>query len=284
MFKTALVCAACTIFTLCPNLNLSGTINDTLCFNKTEYICDINKSCNSLNSNVCSKNLNFDCLRDNCNKSIFSKCKTSNPSVKVIAVNNTFKNIDIKDTFEEVQFEDIPEVILPDVDEIVEDISDIKEENDTLDEESPILPNSTETIQNTSKEEEITSLLYGYINDLRTSVGVGTLSKDDSLVNIASIRANEASSYWSHTRPNGENSLDMLPRDKWAGENLSYLSVYKDMTDAEGIAKQMFNSLVNSPSHYENMVFGTFTKIGISTYKTEEGSQTKYTSAYIFSN
>ncbi len=115
------------------------------------------------------------------------------------------------------------------------------------------------------------------INGLRASLGLQALSMDSSLVSIANIRSQEASSKWSHTRPNGTQGADMIPPDKWRGENLSYVTGTEDVAEA---SKIMFDNLVASPTHYDNMVFNQFTKIGISSY-VENG---KITVAYMFSS
>ena len=115
------------------------------------------------------------------------------------------------------------------------------------------------------------------INQLRASLGRGPLVTDSSLITIANTRSQEAASKWSHTRPNGTQGADMIPADKWRGENLSYITGTEDVEQA---SKIMFDDLVASPTHYDNMVFDKFTKIGISSYVANG----KITVAYMFSN
>ncbi len=115
------------------------------------------------------------------------------------------------------------------------------------------------------------------INELRASNGVKALTLDRDLISVANIRSQEASSNWSHTRPNGEQGVELISSDKWRGENLSRIKGTEDPAKA---ARVMFEDLVASPAHYDNMVFGEFTRIGISSYV--EGD--KITVAYLFSN
>jgi len=115
------------------------------------------------------------------------------------------------------------------------------------------------------------------INDLRESLGLQPLKIDSSLISIANIRSDEASDEWSHTRPNGEQGVEMIPADRWRGENLSNIIDTEDVTEA---AKIMFDNLVESPEHYDNMVFDQFTRIGIASH-VEDG---KITVAYMFSS
>lgn len=125
------------------------------------------------------------------------------------------------------------------------------------------------------------------INSLRASKGLSPLSIDASLVQVASIRAQEASTTWSHTRPNGTQGVSMLPSNKWRGENLAYVQYGSfTFTDEELLSAEslMFANLKASPTHYNNMVFGDFTKVGIVTYVSTTGNGYKFTTAFMFTN
>ena len=134
---------------------------------------------------------------------------------------------------------------------------------------------------------EVNDKLLSEINSLRASKGLGELKMDSTLVSIAGTRSEEASEKWSHERPNGEQGIDMIDSTRWRGENLSYV-VYPGYDGSEKeqdkVVEKMFDSLVASPTHYDNMVFGNFTKIGIATDITETSEGTKLTTAYMFSN
>lgn len=119
--------------------------------------------------------------------------------------------------------------------------------------------------------------MLSYINELRVSTGVDVLTLDLDLTAIADIRSKEASTDWSHTRPNGQQGVELISSDKWRGENLSRI---KGTEDPKKAADVMFDDLVASPTHYDNMVFGDFTKIGISSYVEDD----RITVAYMFSN
>ena len=133
----------------------------------------------------------------------------------------------------------------------------------------------------------VNASLLNDINALRTSQGLSPLSLDASLNAVAATRAQEASVLWSHTRPDGTQGCDMISADKWRGENLSYIKTADfDGSEAswQSAADFMFDNLAASPSHYSNMVCKDFTKIGIYTYKTQDASGVKLTTAYMFSN
>ena len=133
----------------------------------------------------------------------------------------------------------------------------------------------------------VNTQLLNDINALRSSQGLGGLSMDNSLTQVAATRAQEASTVWSHTRPNGTQGISMLPSNKWRGENLAYVQ-YGSFTftpgEQQSAASLMFSNLKASPTHYNNMVFGHFTKIGIYTYVTQTGTGYKLTTAMMFSN
>ena len=133
----------------------------------------------------------------------------------------------------------------------------------------------------------LNNTMLSKINGLRESQGVGDLSIDATLNSYAAIRSEEAATKWSHTRPNGAQGCDMIPANKWRGENLSYVT-YPEFgyTQAEQMAAAdvMFDNLVASPTHYDNMVFGSFTKIGIRTSVLGTGDGTRLTTAYMFSS
>ncbi|MCR5773891.1 MAG: CAP domain-containing protein [Lachnospiraceae bacterium] len=140
---------------------------------------------------------------------------------------------------------------------------------------------------NTSNVSVLNNLMLSKINDLRSSVGVGSLSTDTTLNSYAGTRSVEATTKWSHTRPNGAQGCDMIPANKWRGENLSYV-IFPDFNyseeEQEEAANVMFDNLVASPTHYDNMVFGSFTKVGIRTNVANTADGVRLTTAYLFSN
>ncbi len=150
---------------------------------------------------------------------------------------------------------------------------------------------STEAIgasqYNSANVSVLNNLMLQKMNELRASVGVGSLSIDPTLNSYAATRSVEATTKWSHTRPNGAQGCDMIPGNKWRGENLSYVT-FPDFSysqeEQEQAAQIMFDNLVASPTHYDNMTFGSFTKVGIRTNVANTGNGVRLTTAYLFSN
>ena len=62
----------------------------------------------------------------------------------------------------------------------------------------------TETIEfEIDKPSTLEEEVFNLINDIRIQEGLNALEWDLELFEVAQIRAEEASVYWSHTRPNG---------------------------------------------------------------------------------
>ena len=105
------------------------------------------------------------------------------------------------------------------------------------------------------------------INNLRAESGLNPLILDKELNTVASVRSQECSQKWSHTRPNGKQGVDAISGNVWKGENLSMMEGSAD----EYTTAEMFQMLCDSPTHYDNMVFEEFTRIGISSYEASDG-------------
>ena len=134
-------------------------------------------------------------------------------------------------------------------------------------------------------EARISYVFLENINSLRKSYNLNLLTKGDKvLIDASKIRSKEASDCWSHTRPNGEDSLTLIPNDRWAGENLCYYVFKTDILyteeNVQEYVSKMFEMLCNSPTHFDNMIFKDFNKISINTY--QDGL--KLTTAFIFSS
>ena len=114
-----------------------------------------------------------------------------------------------------------------------------------------------------------------YVNQLRSSLGLGQLTWDDSLTASADVRAQEIVTSFSHTRPDGSSCFTAFPGDRYSyGENIAA---------GQTSASQVYNDWYNSPGHYANMVNNSFNRIGISCYKVP-GSTYQYYWVQCFSD
>ena len=185
-----------------------------------------------------------------------------------------------EDTNEEKP-EEMEEVNEPE--EIKEEVKEEEEEEIKEEETTSAVENTENSINNTDEEisttnEEVNTeatekvekpqdnyacagdayqtQLLNDINAYRVANGLGTLTLDSRLNSSAFVRAQEASTCWSHTRPDGSHwstSLTFKTRKNApVGENLGcQASTY------------VLDQWKNSPSHNQALLTGTFTRCGI---------------------
>ena len=116
----------------------------------------------------------------------------------------------------------------------------------------------------TSFDKELIKL----VNVERNKAGLASLTVSSDICSIAAIRAEEASSLWSHTRPMGGkcDSLFDEYNIEWTlvGENLAHSSSYN--------AEKIVGTWMNSESHRTNILNDSFTICGIATYTGNDGN------------
>ncbi len=112
---------------------------------------------------------------------------------------------------------------------------------------------STSTVFASSLEEDI---VY-YVNIERQAAGLAPVTLNYELNHAAAIRAQEASVYFAHQRPDGRPVKSVLngASYSWFGENLAISSV----TDA----KRIVRAWMGSPTHRANMLNRHYTQMGI---------------------
>ncbi|MCR4739658.1 MAG: CAP domain-containing protein [Lachnospiraceae bacterium] len=103
---------------------------------------------------------------------------------------------------------------------------------------------------------------YNLVNEQREAAGLGTLVWDSNLESTSDVRARECSQSFSHTRPNGS-AWYTVNSNIMAGENLAF-GYYT--------ADEVLDGWMNSPTHRENILYPTFTKISISVYVDDDGT------------
>lgn len=98
------------------------------------------------------------------------------------------------------------------------------------------------------------------VNERRAAEGLGALTWDSGLVSYATTRAKEIVKKWSHTRPNGEDSLD-YPRAN--GENLAYGDIFT--------ADDVVDGWMGSTDHRENILYPHFTSLAVACWEDDDG-------------
>ena len=98
-------------------------------------------------------------------------------------------------------------------------------------------------------------------NEYRVSHGLPPLEKDETLCDVAEIRAKEIVETWSHVRPDGTKFynilFDMNYEMRAAGENLGRY---------QSSAEEVLNMWKQSESHNKNML-SEYTKMGAAVYE-----------------
>lgn len=99
------------------------------------------------------------------------------------------------------------------------------------------------------------------INDIRASYGAEPLAWDMNLEAVSALRSEEISEVFSHTRPNGQSWNSVNSREQ-GGENLAF-----GFDDASSVV----NAWVDSPTHFDNIIYPEFSRAAISIYQTDDG-------------
>ena len=97
---------------------------------------------------------------------------------------------------------------------------------------------------------------YNLINDIREEYDLNPFVWDSELESASMVRSKEISINFSHTRPNGS-SWYTVNSTVMGGENLAY---------GYNSAEEVIEGWMNSPTHRENILYPTFTKMSISIY------------------
>lgn len=113
-----------------------------------------------------------------------------------------------------------------------------------------IMMSMTGFAQNNTEAEVIAK-----VNDIRVANGLNALRYDASLEATATVRANELTVRFSHTRPDGSDWYTVNP-DLMYGENLA---------DGYNTADAVVNAWMASPDHKANILKPDFTTVAVST-------------------
>lgn len=98
---------------------------------------------------------------------------------------------------------------------------------------------------------------FDLVNVYRVAAGLPEFVWDDTLEACAQVRAAEAASLFSHTRPNGSDWYTVNSDLMW-GENLA--KGYKNATN-------LVTGWMNSPTHAANILDGEFVTCSIAVYE-----------------
>ncbi len=155
-------------------------------------------------------------------------------------------------------------------------IVDIIEEEDTP--LSVIGDNNSKSRNLSTKElDQIQESLMDSINATRKVQAANkTVTELSTLEKTGTVRANEITKKWSHTRPNGQSWVTVLTsygiskNNLKAGENLAKISMSAKSTysseQLEKLSKIIHQSLMDSPTHRQVILNQSYKKAGIGIY------------------
>lgn len=122
-------------------------------------------------------------------------------------------------------------------------------------------------------ESEVANEIIRLTNEERSKVGVPEIKANQVLMDYASMRAEEITRVYSHTRPNGEHTGDDLDkvyidghRHFIGGENITIVMADKASSNKE-LAFLLYTNWKNSSGHYLNLVNGNTNLIGVGIHK-----------------
>lgn len=128
-----------------------------------------------------------------------------------------------------------------------------------LDDEAIALSDASDT--NTALRAEALKA-YNNVNEERANAGLGSLKWDSNLESTSSVRSQECSVSFSHTRPNGK-AWYTVNSNIQGGENLAF-----GFDDADSATE----AWMNSPTHRDNILYPEFETVAISVYVTDDGT------------
>lgn len=118
----------------------------------------------------------------------------------------------------------------------------------------------------------IENYVFARVNELRSALGLDTVTANSTLLEYAYIRAQETEENWAHIRPDGSQwSTVISPTDTentLTGENLTMGSGFRTYEYPDMI----FKSWINSQSHYLNMISATHKELGLAVYVNDNES------------
>lgn len=141
---------------------------------------------------------------------------------------------------------------------------------------------------NFPSSEAIQSEFTVLVNQLRANVGAEPLAINPAFATGTTLRAQEISTLFSHTRPNGlsfDTAFETGMLGSAWGENILWNSFPSTNIDAQTIANTLFNQWYNSAGHRENMESTWFNEhyLGIYYTTSPDGIVTLY-AVNIFGN
>ena len=109
------------------------------------------------------------------------------------------------------------------------------------------------------------------MNEERANAGLGPLVMDPTLVNVATVRANEIIQSFSHTRPDGRDCFTA-----YAEQGASYSCAGENIAAGYSSPEAVMEGWMNSPGHRANILNGSFGRVGVGLVISDAGGYRYY--------
>ena len=123
-------------------------------------------------------------------------------------------------------------------------------------------PVVTTTTTTTLSFDQYASEVVKLVNQQRSAAGVAPLAEVAVLSEMATTRANEISTLFSHTRPNGA-GLDSV----FADYNVKWWAIGENIAAGQKTPAEVMNAWMNSAGHKANILSADFSSIGVGVVK-----------------
>lgn len=133
---------------------------------------------------------------------------------------------------------------------------------------------ATEQTNTGGYKEQVVAIM----NQERSAAGVGGITQNANLDNLAQIRAQEIVTSFSHTRPNGTSCFTVFEEN-----GVTYMVAGENIAAGYGTPEEVMVGWMNSEGHRANILNGNFTQVGIGYYTDPNSTYGTYW-VQIFSN
>lgn len=235
------------------------------------------KGCVIVNGQICELSGTKDILKDLCDK-LQNGSLTNCPTITLPDCNQPEDieqpgNIERPDVPEENQPDvDVSEPEVPGADNSGEDTPDVETPEDNIPEFSQPGGEESQPEEDNQQPEQgnvelsLAKQVAQLVNEERAKAGLPALEFDTEIASAALVRANEITTSFSHTRPDGRKFSTVLTdngiRFTGAGENIAW---------GQKSPEQVMEAWMNSDGHRANILDANFNKIGVGHYQDASG-------------
>lgn len=125
----------------------------------------------------------------------------------------------------------------------------------------PSEPKETEPFENLTYSEKYAKEVVDLINEERAKVGAAPLAANETLNEVAKVRAKEIATYFSHTRPDGSSCFSVIE-----GLNIKWKTLGENIAGGFDEPARVMNAWMHSDGHRSNILNKSFESVGVACY------------------